>query len=192
MVRPANLHHGLGHDRLRAFRSTVRSQSQRVFGPPVWCSRCRASVRPMVRANSLLRRARPMFRRLFVKRLAWVDVEIANAVPRRRGRDPLTAVTLGTAALRPQAVSAVFTGRLQGAWDKGTTARSGGRGIGAAGEGASAHPSRIGITNSLFAADEDIAGIMDALRWKSPKIPQLKPDFGGGVWCCRPLPSKLK
>lgn len=27
------------------------------------------------------------------------------------------------------------------------------------------------MTNDLFAAGEDIAGIMDALRWESPKRP---------------------
>ena len=29
------------------------------------------------------------------------------------------------------------------------------------------------MNNDLFAAGEDIAGIMDALRWKSPKMPLL-------------------
>ncbi len=38
-------------------------------------------------------------------------------------------------------------------------------------KGVSAHSTRIGMTNDLFAAGEDIAGIMDALRWKSPKMP---------------------
>lgn len=71
----------------------------------------------------------PLFRRLFVKRLAPVDPIIAKASarrkavaaqlglrpllpdpedPRRRSRDPLTVVTLGKAALRPQAVSQIF------------------------------------------------------------------------------------
>ncbi|WP_313803170.1 hypothetical protein [Sphingobium sp.] len=30
---------------------------------------------------------------------------------------------------------------------------------------------RIGIPNNLFAAGKDIAGIMNALRWKSPRMP---------------------
>ncbi|WP_449470496.1 site-specific integrase [Sphingobium chungangianum] len=82
----------------------------------------------------------PLFRRLFVKRLPPVDPTVVKAaarrhaaalhlglqrllpdavVPRRWGRDPLTVVTLGTTALRPQAVSAIFKARVQGAWEKG-------------------------------------------------------------------------
>lgn len=38
-------------------------------------------------------------------------------------------------------------------------------------KGISAHSTRIDIANGLFAAGEDIAGIMDALRWKSPRMP---------------------
>lgn len=78
----------------------------------------------------------PLFRRLFVKRLPPVDPTVVKAaarrhaaalhlglqrllpdavVPRRWGRDPLTVVTLGTTALRPQAVSAIFKARVQGA-----------------------------------------------------------------------------
>ena len=37
--------------------------------------------------------------------------------------------------------------------------------------GASGHSTRVGLTQDLFAAGEDLAGIMDALRWKSPRMP---------------------
>ncbi|WP_177198574.1 hypothetical protein [Novosphingobium sp. CF614] len=34
-----------------------------------------------------------------------------------------------------------------------------------------AHSTRVGLTQELFAAGEDLAGIMHALRWKSPAQP---------------------
>jgi hypothetical protein len=34
-----------------------------------------------------------------------------------------------------------------------------------------AHSTRIGLTQDLFASGEDLAGIMQALRWKSPAQP---------------------
>ena len=37
--------------------------------------------------------------------------------------------------------------------------------------GVSGHSTRVGLTQDLFAAGEDLAGIMDALRWKSPRMP---------------------
>jgi integrase len=37
--------------------------------------------------------------------------------------------------------------------------------------GISGHSTRVGLTQDLFAAGEDLAGIMDALRWKSPRMP---------------------
>jgi len=37
--------------------------------------------------------------------------------------------------------------------------------------GVSAHSTRVGLTQDLFSAGEDLAGIMDALRWKTPRMP---------------------
>lgn len=38
-------------------------------------------------------------------------------------------------------------------------------------KGISAHFTRIGLNQDLFAIGEDLAGIMDARRWKSPRMP---------------------
>lgn len=38
-------------------------------------------------------------------------------------------------------------------------------------KGISAHSTRVGLNQDLFASGEDLAGIMDALRWKSPRMP---------------------
>ena len=40
-------------------------------------------------------------------------------------------------------------------------------------KGISAHSTRVGVNQDYFAAGEDLAGIMDALRWKSPRMPLL-------------------
>lgn len=37
--------------------------------------------------------------------------------------------------------------------------------------GFSAHSTRVGLNQDLFAVGETLAGIMDALRWKTPKMP---------------------
>lgn len=34
-----------------------------------------------------------------------------------------------------------------------------------------AHSTRVGLTQDLFASGQDLAGIMHALRWKSPAQP---------------------
>ncbi len=33
------------------------------------------------------------------------------------------------------------------------------------------HSTRVGLNQDLFTSGEDLAGIMDALRWKSPRMP---------------------
>lgn len=37
----------------------------------------------------------------------------------------------------------------------------------------SAHSTRVGVNQDYFASGEDLAGIMDALRWKSPRMPLI-------------------
>lgn len=38
-------------------------------------------------------------------------------------------------------------------------------------KGISAHSTRAGLNQDLFTSGEDLAGIMDAPRWKSPRMP---------------------
>jgi hypothetical protein len=38
-------------------------------------------------------------------------------------------------------------------------------------KGISAHSTRVGLNQYLFTSGEDLAGIMGALRWKSPRMP---------------------
>lgn len=37
----------------------------------------------------------------------------------------------------------------------------------------SAHSTQVGVNQDYFASGENLAGIMDALRWKSPRMPLL-------------------
>ena len=62
-------------------------------------------------------------------------------------------------------------------------------------KGISAHSTRVGLNQDLFTSGEDLAGIMDALRWKSPRMaPQLtNPSTGllqDGVGQIQKLESK--
>ncbi|WP_251007779.1 tyrosine-type recombinase/integrase [Sphingobium sp. BHU LFT2] len=134
----------------------------------------------------------PIFRRLFIKRLKPADPRAVQArerrraaerhlglalgadrdpEPRRTGIDPRTVVTVGTQALRPQAVTQIFKARLKGAWEQGLLPDLTPEEFVHWHKGISAHSTRVGITNDLFASGEDLAGIMDALRWRSPKMP---------------------
>lgn len=38
-------------------------------------------------------------------------------------------------------------------------------------QGISAHSTRVGLNQDLLASVEDLAGTVDALRWKSPRMP---------------------
>lgn len=136
----------------------------------------------------------PIFRRLFIKQRKPIDPAVRRAharreaaaaylgiaslmprdkVPARAGVDRLIVVTLGKDALRPQAVTQIFKARARDAWDQGRIGDLTAEEFAQWHKGISAHSTRIGMNNDLFAAGEDIAGIMDALRWKSPKMPLL-------------------
>ncbi|SEJ96863.1 Phage integrase family protein [Sphingobium sp. AP50] len=133
----------------------------------------------------------PIFRRLFVKRRKPQEPRALRRLERRQaaerhlgldlgsdrdpelfrtGIDSMTVVTAGVQALRPQAVTQIFKARLSDAWEQGLLADLSLDEYVSWYKGISAHSTRVGITNDLFASGEDLAGIMDALRWRSPKM----------------------
>ena len=78
---------------------------------------------------------------------------------------------VGEAALHPGSIGPIYRSIIQRAYERGAlpdlTKDDLARLLG----GISAHSTRVGLNQDLFASGEDLAGIMDALRWKSPRMP---------------------
>jgi integrase len=78
---------------------------------------------------------------------------------------------IGSAALHPGSIGPIFRSMIQRAFDRGALPDLTGEDIARLLKGVSAHSTRIGLNQDLFSVGEDLAGIMDALRWKSPRMP---------------------
>lgn len=78
---------------------------------------------------------------------------------------------IGTVALHPGSIGPIFRSIIQRAFDLGALPDLTAEDLARLLKGISAHSTRIGLNQDLFASGEDLAGIMDALRWKSPRMP---------------------
>jgi integrase len=78
---------------------------------------------------------------------------------------------IGTMALHPGSIGPIFRSIIQRAFDLGALPDLTAEDLARLLKGISAHSTRIGLNQDLFASGEDLAGIMDALRWKSPRMP---------------------
>jgi len=78
---------------------------------------------------------------------------------------------VGTTALHPGSVGPLFRRVITRAIDAGSLPGIDKADLPELLAGVSGHSTRVGLTQDLFAAGEDLAGIMDALRWKSPRMP---------------------
>ncbi len=87
------------------------------------------------------------------------------AVPAR------TEYDIGSVALHPASIGPNYRAMIQRAFDSGALADLTADDIVRLLKGVSAHSTRVGLNQDLFASGEDLAGIMDALRWKSPRMP---------------------
>ena len=87
------------------------------------------------------------------------------AVPAR------TAYDVGAGALHPGSIGPIWRAMIQHAFDRGALADLTADDLARLIRGISAHSTRVGLNQDLFASGEDLAGIMDALRWKSPRMP---------------------
>jgi site-specific recombinase XerD len=87
------------------------------------------------------------------------------AVPAR------VAYDVGEGALHPASVGPIYRSMIQRAFDAGALADLTTDDLARLLKGISAHSTRVGLNQDLFASGEDLAGIMDALRWKSPRMP---------------------
>lgn len=87
------------------------------------------------------------------------------AVPAR------TEYDVGEAALHPGSIGPIYRSIIQRAFDRGLLPDLTKDDLTRLLRGISAHSTRVGLNQDLFASGEDLAGIMDALRWKSPRMP---------------------
>lgn len=87
------------------------------------------------------------------------------AVPARTDYD------VGTAALHPGSIGPIWRSMIQRAFDCGALGDLTADDLARLLKGVSAHSTRVGLNQDLFASGEDLAGIMDAMRWKSPRMP---------------------
>ena len=91
---------------------------------------------------------------------------------RARGSDPETALarttyTIGKEALSRQGVNGIYRRVASAAYEMGLVNLSASK-LADAVQALSTHSLRVGLTQDLFAAGEDGAGIAQALRWSSP------------------------
>lgn len=78
---------------------------------------------------------------------------------------------VGSASLHPGSIGPIFRSIIQRAFDRDGLPDLTAEDVARLLKGISAHSTRIGLNQDLFAIGEDLAGIMDALRWKSPRMP---------------------
>lgn len=77
---------------------------------------------------------------------------------------------MGT-GLTAQSVTLVYRAMLDAAHDQGLLGMIDAADYDAWRRALTAHSTRVGLTQDLFASGQDLAGIMQALRWKSPAQP---------------------
>ncbi|MAM37057.1 tyrosine-type recombinase/integrase (plasmid) [Sphingobium naphthae] len=127
----------------------------------------------------------PLFRRVQVRRY-----KARKAVPGRRidsisGRETWdlrktlarpavparVEYDVGEAALHPGSIGPIWRAIIRRAFDRGALPDLTADDLARLLKGVSAHSTRVGLNQDMFASGEDLAGIMDALRWKSPRMP---------------------
>lgn len=82
-----------------------------------------------------------------------------------------TEYDVGEGPLHPASVGPIYRSMIQRAFDAGALADLTADDLVRLLKGISAHSTRVGLNQDLFTSGEDLAGIMDALRWKSPRMP---------------------
>lgn len=89
---------------------------------------------------------------------------------RCRTKDDKDVWTVGT-GLSAQSVTLIYRAMLDAASAQGLLGMIDPSEFDSWRAGLTAHSTRVGLTQDLFASGEDLAGIMQALRWKSPAQP---------------------
>lgn len=127
----------------------------------------------------------PLFRRVQVRRLKpraavpgtptgrmnaegkWVW-QRSEGIPAQPAR---TEYDVGAGALHPGSIGPLWRAIIRRAFDRGALADLSADDLARLLDGISAHSTRVGLNQDLFVSGEELAGIMDALRWKSPRMP---------------------
>lgn len=78
---------------------------------------------------------------------------------------------VGREALHPGSIGPIWRAMIRKAFERGALLDLTIDDVARLLKGVSAHSTRVGLNQDLFASGEDLAGIMDALRWKSPRMP---------------------
>lgn len=78
---------------------------------------------------------------------------------------------VGEGALHPGSIGPIYRWMIRQAFERGALPDLTTDDLARLLKGISAHSTRVGLNQDLFASGEDLAGIMDALRWKSPRMP---------------------
>lgn len=129
----------------------------------------------------------PLFRRVQVRRYKARPAMKGRRIDSISGREkwdlrktlPKPAVKarveydIGTTALHPGSIGPIWRAMIQRAFAQGLLGDMTPDDLARLLKGISAHSTRVGLNQDLFASGEDLAGIMDALRWRSPRMPLL-------------------
>ncbi len=129
----------------------------------------------------------PIFRRVIVRRYAAKRaVRLRNRAPLRwngqwdgplfvtkSGEHARIVYDIGDKALHPGSVTPIFRAMVRRAFEAGAFGDLDGETFEKQLAEISAHSTRVGVNQDYFASGENLAGIMDALRWKSPRMPLL-------------------
>ncbi|MBV1692573.1 tyrosine-type recombinase/integrase [Novosphingobium sp. G106] len=78
---------------------------------------------------------------------------------------------VGEGSLHPGSIGPIYRAVIQRAFDKAALSDLSAEDLARLLKGISAHSTRIGLNQDLFSVGEELSGIMDALRWKSPRMP---------------------
>ena len=127
----------------------------------------------------------PLFRRVQVRRYKGRPAVRGRPISSISGREawdlrklrskPAVAAwvkfDVGEAALHPGSIGPIYRAIIKRAFDAGALPDLTKDDLERLLKGISAHSTRVGLNQDLFTSGEDLAGIMDALRWKSPRMP---------------------
>lgn len=129
----------------------------------------------------------PIFRRVIVRRykakvargrinsnsLGWNARWDSTWFTGRAAQDARIEYDIGTAPLHPGSITPIFRAILRRAFEAGAFGDLSAEAFEVQLKQISAHSTRVGVNQDYFASGENLAGIMDALRWKSPRMPLL-------------------